>query len=87
LLNANPPPPFPKEPKHGERLFIYVPSISFRANEMGPPIANRITLIKTTKTVEGAARGAARRLERVHNVGHVHNAAPLFRFLARGALE
>jgi hypothetical protein len=81
LLNADPPPLFPKEPKQGERLFIYVPSISFRANEMGPPIANRITLIKTTETVGSAARGAARRLERVHN------AAPLFRFLARGALE
>jgi hypothetical protein len=44
-------------------------------------IANCITVIKITKIVESAPRGAAFRLE------HIHNPALLFRCLARGALR
>jgi len=41
-----------------KRLSIYVPSISFRANEMGPIHADRTIVNKTTGTAEGSAHHA-----------------------------
>jgi hypothetical protein len=43
----------------GERLCIYVQSVSFRANEMGPYFyVDGITVNKTNQTVESAVAGA-----------------------------
>jgi hypothetical protein len=43
----------------GERLCIYVQSVSFRANEMGPYFyVDGITVNKTNQTVESAIAGA-----------------------------
>ena len=46
----------PREPMGGERLSIDVPSISFRANEMGPIYADPPIVNKSTGTAEGPAR-------------------------------
>ena len=59
----------------GERLCIYVQSVSFRANEMGPHFhVDGITVNKTSQTVESALAGATTPVNR--------NAAMLFRCLA-----
>ena len=76
--NAEPGFPVPTGTNGRQRVSIYVPSISFRTNEWDPSV-NCITVIKTTKTVGSALWGAALRLD------SVHNPAPLFRCLARGA--
>jgi hypothetical protein len=52
----------------GERLSIYVPSVSFRANEMGRHFhVNGITVNKTTQAVESAATGANIDIEDPHH--------------------
>jgi hypothetical protein len=49
----------PREPMPGERLSIYVQSVSLRANEMGRYLhVIGITVNKTIQTVESAADGA-----------------------------
>jgi hypothetical protein len=64
----------------GQRLSIYVPGISFRANEMGRHFHdNGITVNKTIQTVEIATSGATIRLE------DTHNPALLFHYSACGA--
>jgi hypothetical protein len=64
----------------GQRLSIYVPSVSFRAIEMGRHFhGNGITVNKTAQTVESVAPGATIRLE------ERHNPALLFRCQARAA--
>jgi hypothetical protein len=59
----------------GERLSIYVQSVSFRANEMGRHFhVNGITVNKTIQTVESAVAGAPMHV--------IYSPALLFRCLA-----
>jgi hypothetical protein len=62
VFNSLPLPWFPGEPMPGQRLSIYLRSVSLPAKETGGHFhVNGITVNKTTQSVESAAiRGACR---------------------------
>src|SRR3981189_3883242 len=65
-------PGVPREPMPGERLSIYVRSVSFPAIEVGRYLhVNGITVNKTTQTVESAAAGGAFHIEDVYPTADV----------------
>jgi maltose alpha-D-glucosyltransferase/alpha-amylase len=65
----------PREPMGSKRLSIYVPSISFRANEMGLIHVDLTIVNKTTGTAEGSAHHAEP--EPYHNPVSVRPLVPM----------
>src|ERR1700761_21869 len=66
---------FPREPLTGKRLAIYVPSITFRANKMGPIYADGTIVKKISENAAGAARHLGSEL--YHNPSPAHPPAPM----------